>query len=86
MRVKDGDKVRIRSDLVVTYDGKYGDPVSEEMLEFRGKIAVVVFAGLSGTRFLIDLDNANHVWHLSMIETLPYSELKSFLKGVSDEI
>lgn len=79
MKFKVGDKVKIRSDLVI---GEYGcDSVVEEMLAYLGIEDVVEEIKHYNWGSVYRLEYAPYNWTDEMLED-SYDTLKDFLKGL----
>lgn len=81
MRYKSGDKVKVRSDLVVGRDYE-GYAFLSEMEKYKGKILFVLDYKEGG--YL--LKNAPFVWSEDMFETLDIKGLNSLENGMTCEL
>ena len=73
MKYKIGDKVRIKSDLIVgkTYKGEDGMDscyVVQNMLKYQKQTATIIRVLGNGRGYKIDLDNGSCVWTYEMLE------------------
>lgn len=67
MKYKVGDKVKIREDLEVGKE--YNDTLFiNDMLQYKGKIAVITYASDDDGYYEVDLDDGEWAWADDMFE------------------
>lgn len=84
MRLKVGDKVRVRKDLeygiYTSSDGKYRDGVTDEMLRYKGKVAIVTNIYEDGG---IEINSNDWNWVDTMFEEVEDNKSLELKPGMS---
>ena len=76
MKYKVGDKVRIRKDL--ESGNKYGvNYVNDEMLQYKGKQAIIKKVLKVCEEYIIDIDNKGYYWTDEMLEPVKKNEVST---------